>query len=90
MDDNLEKNRDEWKTEALQSRRRIKELHQELAEERDKNKRFKDMADIVVFNAVIGPDSTMNGTTDCYHVPIDDIDKLSLLWGARGGEETYP
>jgi hypothetical protein len=48
------------------------------------------MADIVVFNAVIGPDSTMNGTTDCYHVPIDDIDKLSLLWGARGGEETYP
>ena len=32
------------------------------------------MLRIIVNNAKIGPDAAMDGATDCYHVPSDDID----------------
>ena len=38
---------------------------------------------IIVANAVIGPDAAMNGKTDCYHVPSDDIDAARELLAAR-------
>jgi len=28
----------------------------------------------IVANAIVGPDAAMNGSTDCYHVPLDDIE----------------
>ena len=34
------------------------------------------LAAITVANAVIGPASRMHFTTDCYHVPLDDVDAL--------------
>jgi hypothetical protein len=36
-----------------------------------------------VANAVIGPDAAMNGKTDCYHVPMDDIDAARELLTSR-------
>ena len=41
---------------------------------------------VIVLNAVIGPDAKMNGTTDCYHVPIDDIDNARALLKSAKGE----
>ena len=29
-----------------------------------------------VANAVVGPDAAMDGATDCYHVPLEDVDAL--------------
>lgn len=34
----------------------------------------KELLGMIVMNAVVGPDVTMSGATDCYHVPLDDID----------------
>lgn len=34
----------------------------------------RDLLEIIVANAVVGPDPKMCGATDCYHVPLDDID----------------
>ena len=33
-----------------------------------------ELLSMIVGNAVVGPDAAMNGATDCYHVPLDDID----------------
>jgi len=41
---------------------------------------------VIVANAVIGPDATMQGSTDCYHVPVDDID-LAREWLTEHNEE---
>src|SRR6185436_5786235 len=34
---------------------------------------------VIRTNAVIGPDAAMQGTTDCYHVPLSDIDRIRPL-----------
>jgi len=34
-----------------------------------------ELLEIIVLNAAIGPDAKMDGFTDCYHVPLDDIDR---------------
>ena len=34
----------------------------------------RELLEIIVANAVMGPDPKMCGATDCYHVPLDDID----------------
>ena len=33
-----------------------------------------ELLEIIVANARLVPDPSMEGTTDCYHVPVDDID----------------
>jgi len=38
-----------------------------------------DILRIITMNAVVGPAATMNGTTDCYHVPIDDIEAAKRI-----------
>lgn len=38
---------------------------------------------IIVGNAVAGPDAAMTGATDCYHVPMDDIDAAREWLQAR-------
>ena len=41
--------------------------------------------DIIVCNAVLQPDAAMSGATDCYAVPIDDIEAArAALAKARG------
>jgi predicted RNase H-like nuclease (RuvC/YqgF family) len=51
-------------------------LRKELSEAWMEIKRLKLLINTVVANAVIGPDAIMSGTTDCYHVPLDDIEVL--------------
>jgi hypothetical protein len=34
------------------------------------------LVQILIANAIVGPDAAMKGATDCYHVPLDDIDAL--------------
>jgi hypothetical protein len=41
-----------------------------------KNEGFIVLASALVANAVVGPDAAMKGSTDCYHVPLDDIEAL--------------
>jgi hypothetical protein len=36
---------------------------------------------IIRTNAVVGPDAAMQGYTDCYHVPLADIDAIRPLIG---------
>lgn len=36
------------------------------------------LVSIAIANAVVGPDAAMKGATDCYHVPLDDIDALRI------------
>jgi uncharacterized small protein (DUF1192 family) len=48
----------------------------EIAKLKEKIERLRCLASIAVANAVIGPDVSMSGTTDCYHVPHDDIEAL--------------
>lgn len=43
------------------------------------NQNIVDAAHIAVLNADLKPDPRMNGTTDCYLVPIDDIERLRDL-----------
>jgi len=38
--------------------------------------RFHDAAAFVLANAEVGPDPRMDGMTDCYLVPLDDIEML--------------
>jgi hypothetical protein len=33
----------------------------------------------IVMNAKIGPDTAMNGETDCYHIPIDDVEAAKKI-----------
>ena len=40
------------------------------------SERLKRLIAIVVANALIAPDISMKGETDCYYVPMDDIDAL--------------
>ena len=37
---------------------------------------IEEAARCVVANAVVGPDAAMDGATDCYHVPLEDVDAL--------------
>lgn len=40
---------------------------------------LRELLRCIVLNSVIGPGTTMNGTTDCYHVPVDDIDNAKKI-----------
>jgi len=35
---------------------------------------MREALSVIVSNAIIGPDAYMGGVTDCYHVPIEDIE----------------
>lgn len=59
----------------------------EITKLKAKIERLKELIGIVVGNAIIGPDANMSGTTDCYHVPLDDIEMLKAeTEGLRMGE----
>lgn len=38
----------------------------------------------IVANAVVGPDASMKGLTDCYHIPLDDIEAAGDALRAAG------
>lgn len=41
--------------------------------------------DIIVLNATIQPDARMEGATDCYAVPLDDIESARALLAKKEG-----
>lgn len=45
-----------------------------------------ELCHILVFNAEIGPDPKMQGYTDAYIVPIDDIDNLRVILNKLKGQ----
>lgn len=45
--------------------------------------RLTESLSCIVLNAVIGPDAAMGGSTDCYHVPLDDIGAARSLLGIK-------
>ena len=53
---------------------------------RAENERLMEALRNIVLNAVIGPDVSMGGSTDCYHVPFDDIETANAALKEVGGE----
>ena len=44
--------------------------------------KLKTILDIIINNAVLQPDARMSGSTDCYAVPLDDIETArDILFG---------
>ena len=37
-----------------------------------------DLLEVIVANAVVVPDPRMQGSTDCYAVPLDDIEAATI------------
>ena len=40
---------------------------------------LREIIGCIVLNSVIGPDAAIGGTTDCYHVPLDDVDNAKKI-----------
>ena len=54
--------------------KRIAELEAELTECREERDKLRGALEIIVSNATMIDDPTMEGITDCFRVPLEDIE----------------
>ena len=62
---------------------RCAELEQRVTFLYDSQLTLADILNVIIANAVIGPDASKNGSTDCYHVPLEDIDAARQIIAGR-------
>ena len=55
-------------------KQRIAELEAELTECREERDKLRGALEIIVSNATMIDDPTMEGITDCFRVPLEDIE----------------